>query len=40
MLLISRHLSKGGFQFLSDGFVFLLLMHKLILKSVNLGIVR
>ena len=34
--LVSRAFSKGGFQFFSDGFVFLLLSDKFILQSVNL----
>ena len=34
--LVSRAFSKGGFQFFSDGFVFLLLSNKFILQSVNL----
>merc|ERR1719410_1550849 len=34
--LVSRAFSKSGFQFFSDGFVFLLLSNKFILQSVNL----
>merc|ERR1719410_1599782 len=34
--LVSRAFSKCGFQFFSDGFVFLLLSNKFILQSVNL----
>ena len=38
-LLVSRALSEGGLQLLSDGFVLLLLASEFVLQSVNLNIV-